>query len=227
MGDGLQFIDIILFAMVAGFILLRLRSVLGRRTGEERRPPNPYNKREPNAPEQDNVVKLPDRTQPRDGERQVQVGDGSPMSAALTQIAIADPNFDRDGFLHGARAAYEMTVEAFAKGDRDTLRMLTSPDVYEPFEAVIEDRERRGHVQETAITAMKSVEIVDASLEGSQAEVTVRFVSDTVSAVRDTDGQLVGGPAREHEVIDTWTFARDVSSRDPNWILIATGVEAD
>jgi len=225
MGEGLQFLDIILFAMVAGFIFLRLRSVLGRRTGEERRRPNPYAPREnPAAPGEDNVVQLPERG--RALPPPPPLPEGTPLSAALTQIRIADPQFEPTGFLQGARGAYEMIVDAFAKGDRETLRMLTSPEVFAGFDAAISERERNNQTMETAITAMKSVDIADAVLADGQAEVTVKFVSTTVSAIKDADGEPVGGLPREREVIDVWTFARDTRSRDPNWVLIATGTDS-
>ena len=225
MGEGLAFIDIILFAMIAGFILLRLRSVLGRRTGNEQRRPNPYNPPDGAAPQDDNVVSLPDRSQGRETPRSQPLGDGSPLSAVLTQIGIADPAFDREQFLAGAHAAYEMVVTAFARGDRETLQALTSDDVFRSFELAIEDRESRGEMQETTITAMRSVDIVDAAMSGSEAEVTVKFVSTTVSALKDAAGDPVGGPPHEQEVTDIWTFARDLKSNDPNWLLIATGSE--
>lgn len=225
MGDGIQFLDIIFFAMVAGFIFLRLRSVLGRRTGNERQRPDGYGLGPRPKQADDNVVALPDRggrPGPRTEAEAKLWADDSPVGAGLTQIKIADHRFEPASFLEGARQAYEMIVSAFAKGDRETLRMLLADDVYENFVAAIEEREGQGQSLETTITAIKSADIAEARLDGKQAEVAVKFVSDMVSVTRDAAGEPVGAPAKEREVADIWTFGRDTSASDPNWQLVAT-----
>ena len=226
MGDGFL-LDIIFFAMVAGFIFLRLRSVLGRRTGNERQRPDGFGAGRP-APERrdDNVVALPDRGQAAAKGADAKLwAEDSPVGAGLTQIKIADHRFEPAVFLDGAKQAYEMIVAAFAKGDRDTLRMLLADEVYENFASAIAEREQQGHTLETTITAIKHADIVEARLEGRTAEVTVKFVSDMVSVTRDAAGEAVGGPSREREITDIWTFARDTSNKDPNWLLVATRSE--
>lgn len=226
MGDGF-FLDIIFFAMVAGFIFLRLRSVLGRRTGNERRPTDAFAKR-PAERAEDNVVALPDRAgrAPAKGADAKLWAEDSPVGAGLTQIKIADHSFEPAGFLEGAKQAYEMIVASFAKGDRETLRMLLADEVFENFTGAIAEREKQGHTLETTITRIKQADIAEARMDGRMAEVTVKFVSDMVSVTKDSAGEPVGGPAREREVIDLWTFARDTSNKDPNWALVATRSES-
>ena len=228
MGDGIQFLDIIFFAMVAGFIFLRLRSVLGRRTGNERQRPEGYGLGRRAERGEDNVVALPERAaragHPTEADAKLWA-EGSPVGAGLTQIKIADHNFDPATFLNGAKQAYEMIVDAFAKGDRETLRMLLADEVNENFTSAIEERERQGHKLETTIAAIKQADIVEARLDGKHAEVTIKFVSDMVSVTRDSAGEPVGAPGREREITDIWTFGRDTSSNDPNWLLVATRSE--
>lgn len=228
MGEGLQFLDIIFFVMVAGFVLLRLRSVLGRRTGHERRRQDPFTNKDEVA--DDNVVSLPnrgDRDPAADKEAEAKLwADDSPVGPGLTQIKIADRSFEPGEFLGGARAAYEMIVLAFADGRRDDLKMLLNDEVYENFAQAIQSREDAGQTMETSITDLRGADIVEAGMNGRNAEVTVKFVSDMISVVRDQDGEMVPGsnPA-EHEVVDIWTFARDVDARDPNWALVSTRSE--
>lgn len=227
MSDGIGFLDIVLVAMVAGFIFLRLRSVLGRRTGHERQRPDPYRLRESG---EDKVVNLPERERGPADEKSREAeaalwADDSPVGAGLTQIKIADHNFEPGRFVEGARAAYDMIVTAFARGDRDTLRGLLNDEVYENFDKAIDEREAEQQRLETTITAIKSADIVDARMNARLAEVTVKFVSDMISVLRNDKGENVGGAPHEREVTDIWTFARDTGSRDPNWLLVATSSE--
>ncbi|MEQ9641641.1 MAG: Tim44/TimA family putative adaptor protein [Alphaproteobacteria bacterium] len=224
MGDGLQFLDIIFFAMVAGFIFLRLRSVLGRRTGNERQRPSPVTRPES---KDDNVVSIPNRPNappPPPGMSQKLTGDAE-VDEGLRAIIGADPSYRYDEFVQGARAAYEMIVAAFAEGDRDTLKMLLSEEVYGNFVAAIDDRESRNQTMQTSITAVRATEVIGAALVDRTAEITVKFVSEMVSATKDAEGNIVGEAPREREVTDIWTFAHDTSSSDPNWVLIETRSE--
>lgn len=226
MGDGFQFLDVILLAMVAAFVLLRLRSVLGRRTGHHQQRPE---SRFP-APESkdDKVVVLPDRTARADGEGPV-AGPlaGGPAAAGLTRIGMADRSFDAAEFLEGAKAAYEMIVAAFAAGDVKELRPLLSSDVFGDFSRAIKEREERGQKQETTLVGIKAADIVEADLKGRTAEITVRFASELVNATRDAEGNVVAGnPNAVDQVTDVWTFARDLRARDPNWTLVATSEPA-
>jgi predicted lipid-binding transport protein (Tim44 family) len=227
MGEGLGFLDIVLVAMVAGFIFLRLRSVLGRRTGHERQRHDPFRPKEAGD---DNVVNLPEREARAENQRQREAeaalwADDSPVGAGLTQIKIADTRFEPAGFVEGARVAYDMIVAAFARGDRETMKQMLVDEVFENFAAAIDEREGQQQQMETTITRIKSADIADARMNGRQAEITVKFVSDMVSVLRNQAGENVGGAPQEREVTDIWTFARDTSARDPNWLLIATSSE--
>jgi len=222
---------------LAVFILFRLRSVLGKRTGNERPPFDPYSK--PETPQdkqngQDNVIPLPNQTdqQPEPMDQPGPGGEividkvapaGSALNSALKQILTVDRSFEPQEFLQGARAAYEMIVMAFADGDKRALKNLLSREVYEGFVAAIDDREKRGEKIESTFVGIDKAEIVEAALKGSTAQVTVKIHSQLISATRDKAGEVVDGdPAKVTEVVDIWTFARDTSSRDPNWKLVAT-----
>jgi len=227
----------IIFLALAVFIFLRLRSVLGQRTGRERPPYDPYAAREPVRPAAEKVVALPNRTvdataqKPADAAEPVAPAErwagvaaaDSPIAAGLTAIAAADANFDAKHFLAGARTAYEMIVNAYAEGDRRTLKNLLSREVYDGFEQAIADREKRGETAESRFVAIEKAEITAAEVRGKTTQLTVRFVSQLVSVTRDKAGTVIDGNAdKVADITDVWTFARDVSSRDPNWKLVAT-----
>ena len=237
----------IIFLALAVFIFLRLRSVLGQRTGRERPPYDPYSARDAMRPASEKVVALPNRaaeqakkTGEKPGEKPVEVAEpdkvvdaadrwkgiaapGSPQFAGLTAIAAADPEFDGQQFITGARGAYEMIVTAFAEGDRRMLKGLLSKEVYDGFDTAIAERERRGEKVETRFVSIDKADIVAAELRGRTAQITVKFNSQLVTATRNKDGEVIDGSAdKVTDVTDSWTFARDVSSRDPNWKLVAT-----
>ena len=227
----------IIFLALAVFIFLRLRSVLGQRTGRERPPYDPYSAREPARPAPDGkVIALPNRaseTAPKPPQPAEPVAPaerwkgvaavGSPIAAGLDAIFAADAEFDAKHFLTGARAAYEMVVTAFAQGDRRTLKNLLSREVYDGFDAAISGREQRGEKVETRFVSINSADITAAEMRAKTAQVTVRFVSSLISATHDKDGKLIdGNPEKVTDVTDVWTFARDSASRDPNWKLVAT-----
>jgi predicted lipid-binding transport protein (Tim44 family) len=228
----------IIFVALAVFIFLRLRSVLGQRTGRERPPYDPFSARDQvRGSTGDKVVTLPTRaveqgakpvekpveaTEPVDPWKGIAAA-GSSTAAGLDAILAADKSFDPRHFLAGARAAYEMIVVAFAQGDRRTLREWLSKDVYDSFDAAIRDRESRGETAETRFVSIDTTEIAGAELRGRTAHLTVRFVSQLVSVTRDKAGNVTDGNADSvADVTDAWTFARDVTSRDPNWKLVAT-----
>ena len=225
----------IIFLALAVFIFLRLRSVLGQRTGRERPPYDPYSAREPVRPAPEKVVALPNRTtetpppkpaEPEEPspERWKGIAEpGTPVAAGLAAIVKADANFDAKHFLTGARAAYEMIVNAFAEGDRRTLRNLLTREVYDGFEAAISEREKRGETVESRFVSIDNADITTADLRGRTAQVTVRFQSKLVSVTRDKNGNVIDGNAEKvTDITDVWTFARDATSRDPNWKLLAT-----
>jgi len=223
----------IILLAVAVLIFLKLRSVLGQRTGREPPPYDPYSA--PDAVRNssaDKVLPLPQRTsEPARPAESNGVPDryagyaapGSPVARGLDAIAAADKNFDIKQFIAGARAAYEMIVTAYALGDRRSLRNLLAREVYDGFEAVIREREARGETVETRFVSIDTTEITNAELRGKTAQLTLRFVSQLVSATRDRNGNVIDGSAETvTSVTDVWTFAREVTSRDPNWNLVAT-----
>jgi predicted lipid-binding transport protein (Tim44 family) len=208
--------------------------VLGQRTGRERPPYDPYSAREAaRTSTSDNVVSLPPR-QAESAPKPVVDADpaerwkgitepGSAIASGLDAIVAEDPSFDPKHFLAGARAAYEMIVTAYAQGDRRNLKTLLSREVYEGFEGAIKDRESRGETAETRFVSIDKAEITGAEVRARTAQVTVRFVSQLVSVTRDRGGTVIdGNPDKVTDVTDVWTFARDLSSRDPNWKLVAT-----
>ena len=223
MSEGFAYIDILFFAMVAAFIALRLRSVLGRRTGHERRRSGGFTPTRPNGAA-DNVVALPERsTSQAEVEAALAGLSDKGVKAGLTQIRLADQRFDLQQFVGGARAAFEMIVEAYAAGDKATLRPLLADDVYAGFESAVNQRQAAGQSFETQLTAVPAAEVVSAEMRGVLARITVRFKSEQINVLRDAQGKILeGDPQTAEEVVDLWTFERDTTSPDPNWILVET-----
>ena len=218
MGVFQQYFDIILFAMIAGFLVLRLRSVLGRRTGNERR--RELLMRRP-APVADNVAAL--REPGKNAPVAPAVTTAAGVAEGIGRIRRADPSFDPAHFVEGARVAFEMIVLAFASGDKATLRSLLSEDVLRPFAAAIDERTAAHETLETRIVKLDSIDLVEADLTGSVAQVTVKLVSRQINVTRAMDGSIVDGdPKNPIEKTDYWTFSRDTTSSDPNWSLVAT-----
>jgi predicted lipid-binding transport protein (Tim44 family) len=216
--EGFQFLEILILAAVAGFLAFKLYSVLGKRTGNERSPQDrlgPLQRRAETAPQ---VL----TTEPKATPAAVEAP-ANPVAAALVDIKLADRAFDTDKFLSGARAAYEMIVTAFAKGDRAALKGLLSDDVYNTFETAIRAREAKKERIEFNFQQIKSARITGAELKHQTAEVTVTFESQFMLAGYDAEGKLIEGDAKTpHVVTDVWTFARETVSNNPNWTLVAT-----
>jgi len=218
--NGSHYIDVIIFAMVAIFIALRLRSVLGRRTGNER-PPQQLGQARSNV--------TPFRP-PADVRGAPPVIDGTAtpvgetaVATTLARIQQIDPSVTPDSFLGGARGAFEMILASFAKGDEASLRPLLSDEVYANFDSVIQSRRKSHETCENQLVRIVAAEIVEAELTERMARITVQFTSQQIIVVRDAQGAVVeGDPAKPVQLIDLWTFARDPRSRDPNWILVAT-----
>jgi predicted lipid-binding transport protein (Tim44 family) len=226
----------IIFLALAVFIFLRLRNVLGQRTGSER---PPYDRAARNviqgAPDK-KVVPMPgtvidqaplaptaDVVPPSDRWKGL-AEPGTPLAQGLDSIVAQDSAFDPRHFLSGARSAYEMIVMAFANGDRRSLKDLLSAEVYESFETAIKDREKHEQKTETRFVSIDKAELVGAEVRDRTAQLTVRFVSQMISVTRDKAGAIVdGNPDKVADITDVWTFARDVTSRDPNWKLVGTG----
>ncbi len=228
MGDGIQFLDIILFAAIAAFLVLRLRSVLGRRSGQDRAPKyDPFRKRGAEDAGEDKVIALPDRgpqAEPQGAGKTAEDAESSPLEQGLTQIKLADRSFEPEGFVDGSKVAFEMVIAAFAGGDTKTLRPLLSNDVYEDFAGAIKARIDKDETLESTLVGISEAEIIEAELQGKTAFVTLKFVSEQIHVTRDAEGEAVDGdPGGVATVTDIWTFARNTRSRDPNWTLVATG----
>jgi len=211
-------LDLILFAMVAAFLVLRLRSVLGRRTGFERPPQEQPAGSPPLVPGQAEAPPTPAASGAKRGVPDPQ----SQLGQTLLAVRRQDPGFDPYGFLNGAEGAFRMIVEAFARGDRATLQSLLSAEAYGGFEQAIASREQAGQTQRTELRAIHEAAIEGAELRGSVADITVRFVSDQVNLTMGPDGSVVHGAEAVTEITDFWTFQRDLSQSDPTWKLIAT-----
>ena len=226
----------IIFLALAVFIFVRLRAVLGQRTGSER---TPFDRAARNAVQgapDNHVMPVPgapldpavatagaEPGVPSDRWRGV-AEPGTPLARGLDAVVANDPSFDPRHFLTGARSAYEMIVLAFANGDRRALRDLLSSEVYDSFDAVIKDREKHEQKTETRFVSIDTAELVSADLRDRTAQLTVRFVSQMISVTRDKMGNIVdGNPDKVADFTDIWTFARDTGSRDPNWKLVGTG----
>jgi predicted lipid-binding transport protein (Tim44 family) len=210
-------VDLVLFGLIAGFLILRLRSILGRRTGYER-PPAPsmerpiglgpiiQGKAEPVPPMPEYVVPEP----------------ASPAGRVLKEMRLIDPNFDPMRFLQGAETAFRIIVKAFAAGDRAALRPLLTEETFSVFEAAISAREQAAQHQHTEIKAITRMVLEEAELSGTEAALTVRIVSDQINLTTDAAGQPVAGSEAVTEIVDLWTFRRNLRSPDPTWRLAAT-----
>lgn len=205
----------LIFAAIAVFVILKLRSVLGTRTGFEK-------KNEPYAPadNRDKVIPLPDRRQ----QEAPPMGEAKPaMDGGVAAIRRVDPSFDPERFLDGAKMAFEMILTAFAKGEEKTLEPLLAPTVFESFAADIRRRKEAGETRETTLAGIRSARIHEARLDGREARVTVLIVSDQTNVTRDRAGTVIDGDPKAAETVsDLWTFARDTRTRDPNWQLVET-----
>jgi predicted lipid-binding transport protein (Tim44 family) len=229
----------LLFLVLAVVIFIRLRNVLGRRTGNERPPFDPYTapeQKRPGAPKTNEpVVALPrgrsvplgDASVPSVEDIEARLGShapkDSPLAQSLTTLMRADPGFDPGPFLDGAKTAYEMIVMSFAEGDEAVLKTLLGTDVFDGFEKAMRERETRGEKVESNLVGIDRADIIEAEVKNRTAYVTVKFVSQLISVTRDAEGEVVeGDPKKVREVTDIWTFAREVAAKNPNWKLVAT-----
>lgn len=229
----------LLFLVLAVVIFIRLRNVLGRRTGNERPPYDPFTAPEQKRPgtpsSNESVVALPrgrsaplgDTSVPPVEDIEAKLGSHAPKDSALAQsltaLMRADPAFDPGHFLDGSKTAYEMIVTSFAAGDEATLNQLLGAEVFDGFETAIRERETRGEKVESNLVGIDKADIIEADVRNRTAYVTVKFVSKLVSVTCDADGEVVeGDPKKVRDVTDIWTFAREVASKNPNWKLVAT-----
>jgi predicted lipid-binding transport protein (Tim44 family) len=207
-------IDLVLFGMIAAFLVLRLRSILGRRQGFERSITARREAPVAQGPVIEGVAEggAPARPLP---------DPASPAGQALGRMQRGFRSFDPARFLDGAEQAFRMIVTAFAGGDRTTLRSLLSEETLRTFESAITAREAAGETQRTEIRAIHGATIEAADLRGNVADITVRFVSDQVNLTLGRDGAVVAGADAVTEIVDLWTFERDLGSPDPTWRLVA------
>jgi predicted lipid-binding transport protein (Tim44 family) len=223
----------LLLLAAAVFIFWRLYAVLGARTGSERPPFDPFSEKpaKPLAPPREASLSQPEETKPKTPEpvelpTPVWKGfaaEGSSIAAALESLVKADGSFAPKGFLAGAKLAYEMIIEAYARGDKAALKPLLNRDVFDGFSRAIDARNAEGQKLQTRFVGISKTEITGAEVTGNRAALTVTFVSEMISASVDKSGKVIDGDPNEvREVTDVWTFERDVSSRDPNWRLVAT-----
>jgi len=232
-------VSTIIIAILAIFVVWKLRSVLGTRNGAERPPfdaaPPGAAKGGSNAGQgPGNVIQLPGAARvapqqggaatPNMGQRWKGYADpGTTLWAGLDAIGDADRGFSAEGFLAGARSAYEMIVTAFAAGDKKTLGGLLASDVMDNFAKAINARLAAGQTMTTTLVSIDAAKLVDAKLNGAVAQLSVRFAAKLISATRDKSGAVIEGSAEAvADHLDIWTFARDVGSRNPNWLLTAT-----
>lgn len=229
----------LIFLIVAIVIFAKLRSVLGRRTGTERPPFDPYNNDQNKTgydKDDEKIITLPRRSGPshptdENGDNKQDTIDilkdiapqGSPLEGALKEILAADSHFNPRTFLQGARSAYEIIVTAFANGDRKALKPLLEKDVYDGFDEAITGREKRSESVEFSFIGLDKADIKTAEIHHKEAHISVQFKSQLISVTRDDKGEIIDGDSNKStEITDVWTFARDMSLRDPNWKLVAT-----
>ena len=224
----MNYFDIVFFAIVAVVLILRLRAVLGRRSDDEPRRPNPFGA--PSAGREDDdedFVVSPKTADPAvNGPPRVlppPILAPESLAGSLEQMHRRDPSFDEKQFLKNARAAFALIVGAFAKGDLASLKNLLGPEVYGAFSKAVETRQAVGQRLETKIIEIKEAELLRARMEGDVARVTIRFVTHQANATYDQANQLVeGNPDGREEIEDVWTFARNLAQKDPSWHLVET-----
>ncbi|MFK7944854.1 MAG: Tim44/TimA family putative adaptor protein, partial [Paracoccaceae bacterium] len=214
-------LELLALMVLAGIVLYRLKSVIGTRTGHEG-PPDIV-RRQQQAEASAGPVAVPD-ADPYDDEPLDQVPEGS--QEPLDKIRAVEPGFDLREFTQGARGAYEMILMAYEEGDRSTLQSLLAPDVYKAFESGIKSREEAGLRVEARFIGVREAEVDEIAFEdGSNiADVSIRFVGELITAVRDQENRIVEGDPNEiRRQADVWTFSREMGSSDPNWLLTGTG----
>ncbi|MGL4440481.1 MAG: Tim44/TimA family putative adaptor protein [Bosea sp. (in: a-proteobacteria)] len=220
----------LVFLALAVFVAWKLRSVLGQKTGHEQPPGDIFQKKNqaPTATQgESNVIRMPgaagrDAVPEQPFRWSGLATPGSAQAAGLDAIAEQERSFDAQGFVHGSKAAYEMIVMSFARGDRKVLKGLLSKDVFDDFDLEITEREKRGDVAETTFVSMEKAELVSAEVKSKTGFVTVRFSPKLISTVKDSAGKIIEGAETVVDVSETWTFSRQLGSSDPNWLLVAT-----
>ncbi len=218
--------EILFFAFLTGYMILRIWTVLGKRTGFEAPPP-------PIKPDKDtsNVIALPVRQKQKKLLPAEAVSTPDPAQIfedGLKKIQSVDPSFRLEPFLQGAVTAFEMIVEAFAKGDKNTLKPLLSPSVFKSFSAALKDRQEASQTVETKIIGIKDPQVLSIEIKDEQEQITLKFVSEQIIVTKDAEGKILDNPAHLSQTMnDIWTFSRTIKSEDPNWVLVATRIEGN
>ena len=224
--DNFPYADILILALIAGFILLRLRSVLGQKTGNDN--PQFFKREKPAVDEaKEPVVQILGKSLKPKAVDVVDIYlntlDNPEIAATVAEIKKLDTTFTATGFLQGAKMAYEMVFDAFAKGDKKMLEMLLDKPIYESFAQEIDARAQATNKTEITLVSVKPKDIVQAALSGAKARIAVKFDSEQVTLVKDAEGKIVEGNASQSSLMDDeWIFERDVSSKNPNWKIIET-----
>jgi predicted lipid-binding transport protein (Tim44 family) len=222
---AIRMMEILFFAFLAGYMIFRLWSILGKRTGFEA-PPSAQSEGD-----QDNVIALPvlPSKKPISLENEASPTDLNPAIAeGLKKIQDADPNFQLDPFLDGAITAYEMIVEAYSSGDKATLKPLLSPAVFKSIASELKDRDEAQQSVETKIIDLKEPEVLSIEVNGKKEQITLKFVSEQIIVTKDATGQIQDNPAHlTLKIKDIWTFSRQIGSENPNWVLVATRIEGN
>jgi predicted lipid-binding transport protein (Tim44 family) len=220
-------VELLILVAIAAFLLYRLRSVIGTKTGHQN--PSDYfgNGTGDAVGGPDNVVRLPSaRDEGPEALLEGLVEPDSPQAEALTAMIHAEPGFEPREFVDGAKQAYEMILMAFEGGDTDTLRQFLADDVYNGFAEVIQRRDEENLTVEARFIGVRDAKVVDAMFTESDqvGEITLRFVGEMVTVVRNAQHEVVeGDPTESQKSIDVWTFGRQMGASDPNWRLVATG----
>ena len=217
MSDGFAFFDIIIFAMLAIYLVFQLRRVLGRKTGIEKPTANQFSEERERTAEDETIIPLNSR-----GQEEIDSASG------ITKLRQLDASFNEKEFISGSRSAFSWIVTGFADGDTNRLEPLLGPKLFKSFKQAILERTNAGEKLETNIITIKSAQINEVVVEGHTATVTVEFISDQIKVLRDSEENIIDGDADTIESLtDLWTFNRDITSTNPNWILTRTETPAD
>ena len=202
MSEAFQYIDILILAIIAGIVLLRLRSVLGRRTGHEKTDKTSYNYETPQTSKEEKVI---------------------PIEPKTSSSAREDGWFNNDDFLRGAANAYETIVTNFENGNKDALKPLLSDDVLSSFSSVIDERNSKNETVEFNFIGIEKSEIVHKDLKNNPMEVTVRFISEMITCIKNNKDEVISGSLNQvQKITDVWTFEKIKDKKSSNWLLAAT-----
>ncbi|MFM9890447.1 MAG: Tim44/TimA family putative adaptor protein [Rickettsiales bacterium] len=217
MDSGFSYGDIIVIGAIAAFILLRYRAMLGEKSGRDAPDAKPMS-------EYERVIQLPAAKLVKDtANNEISREQYGALTERFIAMRAIDREFSPEEFLNGARAAFEMVIEAFNKPDREMLKVLLSEDRYREFDKAITESREDGHVPQTVLAAITKAEITKAILKGNTATITVDFLSDQIHLVRDAEGTIIeGNPSQQQQVEDRWVLTRNLTSADPNWKIIET-----